>query len=154
MQAILLNRSSSLQTALVWLLTLAALALLGLILAQWTWVWLAPRTEPRAQPSAGTGGQAAVARALFGSAPAGGGVAAPAGIPIKLLGVVAASAGHAGFALLQLDAKQLVVREGDDVAPGIRLAQVAGDHVVLERSGVRETLIWPQNQTPMQVPAL
>jgi general secretion pathway protein C len=35
------------------------------------------------------------------------------------------------------------VREGDDVVPGIRLAEVHADHVILEHNGTRETLVWP-----------
>jgi len=35
------------------------------------------------------------------------------------------------------------VREGEDLAPGIRLAEVGTDHVILERGGARETLAWP-----------
>lgn len=38
--------------------------------------------------------------------------------------------------------KILSVQEGEDVAPGIRLAEVAADHVILERAGIRETLAW------------
>jgi general secretion pathway protein C len=30
------------------------------------------------------------------------------------------------------------------VAPGLRLAEVHVDHVVLERNGVREALAWPE----------
>ncbi len=71
--------------------------------------------------------------------------AAPTGIAIKLLGVVAAPAQRRGYAVVQLDDKQiLAVREGEDVVPGIRLAEVRADHVVLGRNGTRETLAWPE----------
>ena len=130
------------------LVTFAALALLGLVLAYWTWAWLAPRPEPRAQ-SAVTGGRAEVAYGLFGNSQRdnGGGRegAATTGVAVGLLGIVAASGSQPSYAVLRLDAKQTVaVREGGEIEPGIRLAEVHADHVVLERSGVRETLAWPK----------
>ncbi|MCX7143479.1 MAG: ABC transporter substrate-binding protein, partial [Proteobacteria bacterium] len=57
MQANPLGRSSLAQTAVVSLLTLAAVAACGLALAYWTWTWFAPRPEPRAEVvAAETGG--------------------------------------------------------------------------------------------------
>jgi general secretion pathway protein C len=45
---------------------------------------------------------------------------------------------------MQFEGKQIVaVREGEDAAPGVRLAEVHPDHVILERGGVREALAWP-----------
>lgn len=145
MQTISLERSRVAQTALVSLLTLAALALLGVVLAYWTWVWLAPRAEPRAPslvpPTAGVG----AALGLFGSAPTGSAVAMPTGIAVRLLGIVAATQGGRGVAAVQLQGKDIVAaREGEDVAPGIRLVEVAPHHVVLERGGIRETLPLPE----------
>jgi general secretion pathway protein C len=149
MLAISLDRSSLAQTAVVPLVTFAALALLGLVLAYWSWALLAPRPEPRAQAVAQTGGRAQAAHGLFGSAQPGRSGPAPTGIAIRLLGVVAATGGRPGYAVMKLDAgKTLAVREGADVAPGVRLAEVDADHVVLERSGVRETLAWPNRKTP------
>ena len=147
-----LERSNLAHTAVVSLATAAALALLGLVLAYWTWAWLAPRPEPRAQ-SAVTGGRAEVAYGLFGSARRDNSGdregAATAGIAVGLLGIVAASGRESGYAVLRLDAKQTVaVREGGEIEPGVRLAEVHTDHVVLERSGVRETLAWPKSGKP------
>ena len=46
---------------------------------------------------------------------------------------------------MRLDAQRtVVVREGGDIEPGVRLVEVHADHVVLERSGQRETLAWPE----------
>ena len=57
------------------------------------------------------------------------------------------SAAGTGFAVIQVEAnKTLAVREGGDVAPGIRLAQVDKGQVVLERNGVRETLTLPEKK--------
>ena len=140
-----LERSSLAQTAVVSLITLAALVLLGWVLAYWTWAWLAPRPEPRAQPATALGAGAGSAQGLFGNLQRGQNIAAPTGIAIKLLGVVAATRGRRGYAVVQLEAREiLAVREGEDVAPGIRLAEVHPDHVILERNGVRESLAWPQ----------
>jgi general secretion pathway protein C len=145
MQELPLARQSLAQTAVTSLLTLAAVALLGLVLAYWTWAWFAPRAEARVETAADEGGSVASASTLFGRVERSQNAAAPTGIAIKLLGVVAASGGRRGYAVVQLDAKQiLAVHEGEDVAPGIRLAEVHTDHVILERGGIRETLAWPE----------
>ena len=66
---------------------------------------------------------------------------------IRLMGVVAASGERPGHAVLRLDAKKTVaVLQGEDVEPGLRLAEVHVDHVVLERNGARETLAWPEKK--------
>lgn len=156
MQAISPERSSLAQTAVVSLVTFAALALLGMVLAYWTWAWLAPLPEPRDQSAAQAGGRAVgptpAAYGLFGSARRDNGgdrnSAAPTGIAVRLLGVVAATPGHYGYAVVQLEAREiLAVRKGEDVAPGIRLAEVHPDHVILVRNGARESLAWPQRNT-------
>ena len=154
MQTISLERSRPVQTALVSLLTLAALALLGVVLAYWTWVWLAPGAEPRAPsvvpPTAGVG----AALGLFGSAPTGSAVVTPTGMAIRLLGIVAATQGGRGVAAVQLEGKGIIAaREGEDIAPGIRLAEVAPHHIVLERGGIRETLPLPK-PAPLPPPAV
>jgi len=150
MQALPLGRSSLAQTAVVTLLTLGAVAVFGLVLAYWTWIWFAPRVEPRGEPVAVATGSLASAGIVFGRLERNRNTAAPTGIAIKLLGVVAASGGRRGYAIVQLEAKQiLAVHEGEDVTPGLRLAEVHPDHVILERGGVRETLTWPpQKRTP------
>jgi len=147
MQVLAFGRSGLAQTVLVSLLTFVAVALLGTVLAYWTWAWFAPRAEPRVEASAAQSGSVASAGAIFGNVPRNQAAAAPTGIAIKLLGVVAASGGRRGYAVVQLEAKQiLAVHEGEDVAPGIRLAEVHADHVMLERNGVRETLAWPEKR--------
>lgn len=157
MRDISLDRSGLAQTAVVSLATLAALVLLGVVLAYWTWVWFAPRPEPRAQPLADPVGRVASANLLFGAVQRNQNIAAPTGIAIKLLGVVAASGRRRGYAVVQLEARQiLAVHEGEDIAPGIRLAEVHADHVILERNGTRETLTWPEKKTvvPPLVPEI
>lgn len=147
MREFLLGRSSLAQAAVLSFLTLAAVLLLGLVLAYWTWMWLAPRAEPRLDAPTAPSGSVAAASAIFGVVPRGENAAAPTGIAIRLLGVAAASRGRLGYAVVQLEAKQiLAVNEGDDIAPGIQLAEVHPDHVILVRRGVRETLAWPQRR--------
>ena len=145
MQALSFGRSSLAQTALISVLTLAALAVLGAVLAYWTWAWFAPRAEPRVEAAAQSGDVAAAAT-IFGTVPRKQ-AAAPTGIAIKLFGVVAASAGRRGYAVLQLEAKDIrAVHEGEDISPGVRLAEVLADHVILERNGVGETLALPERK--------
>ncbi|MDP2241623.1 MAG: type II secretion system protein N [Burkholderiales bacterium] len=155
MPDISLDRSGLAQTTVVSFVTLAALALLGVVMAYWTWVWLAPRPEPRAQPLADPVGSVASANTLFGSVQTAQNIAAPTGIAIRLLGVVAASGSRRGYAVVQLKARQILsVHEGEDIAPGIRLAEVHADHVILERNGTRETLTWPEKKASVAPPGL
>lgn len=99
------------------------------------------------------GGDAASASGLFGNLNQDRNSAAPTGIAIRLLGIVAATAGRRGYAVMRLEPREMVaVREGDDVAPGIRLAEVGTDHVILERSGTRETLAWPEKDVSAASP--
>lgn len=144
MRGLALNRLPLEQTAPP-LLTLCSIALLGVVLAYWTWVWFAPAAEPRARPAAAKSGGMGPASAMFGVAPRKQETAAPTGIAIRLIGVVAASAGRSGYAVMQLDAKRiLAVPEGAEVDLGVRLAEVHPDHVILDRGGARETLAWPK----------
>jgi general secretion pathway protein C len=123
----------------------AALALLGVVLAYWTWVWLAPAAAARAPAAPDTASSASSAGGLFGSAKQG--PAAAAAGSIRLVGVVAASGERRGYAVLRLDAKKTVaVLQGEDIEPGLRLAEIHVDHIVLERGGVRETLAWPEKK--------
>lgn len=154
MQAIPLGRNSLAQTAVVSLLTLAALVMLGAVLAYWTWAWFAPRPEPRAEVVPAETGSIAAASLVFGKVERNRDVAAPTSIAIKLLGVVAASRGRRGYAVVQLEGKQiLAVHEGDDVAAGVRLAEVHPDHAILERGGAREMLAWPTKPGGAVTPA-
>lgn len=151
MPAMSLERSNSAQSTLVWVLTVAALAVLALVLARWTWALLAPSGEAAAPSRAVAEGRGEVARTLFGTAPIASQTAAPTASAIKLLGVVAAAGGHAGYALLQLEGKPtMAVREGEDVVDGVHLQEVTSDRVVLERNGIAETLALPVNRAPMQ----
>ena len=124
-----------------------ALALLGVVLAYWGWALFAPPPAPRAPAAVEIAGRTSSAGGLFGSVKQGLGAAASSGA-IRLVGVVAASGLRRGHAVLRLDAKKTVsVLQGEDVEPGLRLAEVHVDHIVLERNGARETLAWPEKKT-------
>ena len=147
MQVSPFGRPNFAQTALVSTLTLIAVAVLGAVLAYWTWVWFAPRPEPRVEAAAALTGSVASAGTLFGSVPRNQAAAASTGIAVKLLGVVAAAGGRRGYAVVQVEGKQiLALHEGEDLSPGVRLAEVLADHVLLERNGVRETLALPERK--------
>jgi general secretion pathway protein C len=119
----------------------AALALLGVVLAYWTWVWLAPAAAARAPAAPESAASSVSSAGLFGSASAG----AAASGSIRLIGVVAAWGDRRGHAVLRLDGKTTVaVLQGADIEPGVRLAEVHVDHIVIERSGAREVLAWPE----------
>jgi general secretion pathway protein C len=125
----------------------AATVLLGVVVAHWSWIWFAPNPEPRAHAMAESSGSG-LAGSLFGDARQGGRTAATTGGTIRLLGIVAAMGGGRGYAVVQIDPKQiLAVSEGDEIAPGLRLAEVGVDRIVLDRGGVRETLAWPVKGT-------
>lgn len=104
------------------------------MLAHWTWVLFAPSSGsilPVSQPVSDLQtGQ------LFGIAP----VSAVAGVMpnVRLVGVFA---GKPGFAVLELDGRrQLGVATGREILAGVKLIEVAMDHVVIERGGVRQLI--------------
>lgn len=140
------KRATFAQSAAVAVITLTALVALCAVLAYWTWVWFAPRTVTRVQPPPEMQTRVETAYTMFGGQRNKGGPA-PTALAIRLLGVVASSGSTTGYAVVQVDAnKILAVKEGNDVAPGIRLAQVEKGQVVLERNGVRETLALPEKK--------
>ena len=127
---------------------LVALGLLGLVLAYWTWTWFGPRPEPRLETDAPARNLAS-AYALFGAAQHNPVTPATIGLAVDLVGVIAAEGNGQGYALVRLDKKKtLVVRSGEDLSPGIRLAEVFPGHVVLQRNGTSETVLLPQQHPP------
>ena len=139
------GRSDAVQNWTVRLVSLAALTLLGFVLAYWTWQWLAPAPQPRAAQGSGISAKTSDADTLFGSASAHAGTTAQSSSSVKLLGVAAASGDRHGHAVLQAEGKKvLAVREGGEVLPGVTLAEVWPDHVVLDRRGIREKLALPR----------
>ena len=127
--------------------TFLALALLCWVLAKWTWVVLAPAAPVLPPPTpAPIDLQAAlddILRAKLFSEPAS---AEPAPATssrrdVQLAGVFATAPQGRGWAVLQLEGKnQQVAASGAEIAPGVVLDQVFGDHVVVNRQGNRERL--------------
>ena len=147
MQVISLNRPQIAQTALVFVVTFAALACLGWVLAYWTWQWFSPQTGLRLAVVSQAASRVDSAASLFGKPPQQ--IAAPASA-ISVLGVIAASGGGSGYAILGFAQQSpRPVRERDEIAPGIRLAEVHPDKVIIERNGLFETLALPTKKTPL-----
>lgn len=109
-----------------------AVLVIGAMLAKWTWVLFAPRSE--SVLSAELAGTNVRAEHLFGIA-ASSGVQAQSLMPdVKLVGIFAPD-----FAVLEFDGKrQAGLAVGQDVIAGSKLVEVASDHVVIERGGVRQ----------------
>ena len=140
-------RTDAAQTALVYLTSFIALALLAAILAYWTRTLFIAPPKPAGEPETAVTGNAAPAGELFGFAQPLAPLAAAAGPDISLSGVAAASGGGRGYAIVQLDGKEiLAVPEGGNIASDVRLAEVHPDHVVVERNGAREILVWPEKR--------
>lgn len=111
--------------------------ILGVLLAKWIWILFAPQAIfTSAVPE-----RAAVVETgqLFGVPVSNDTVNQGVALPnLQLLGVFTASGGKPGFAVLKLEARQLGVAEGEEVAPGTRLVAVHADHVILERAGIQQ----------------
>lgn len=138
-------RQSVAESLLSGLPMLAAVMLLASVLAYWTWVVVAPR--PRAPAPAIPEQRAPLEHAygLFGTPRSGADAPAATGVAVKLLGVAAAQGGRHGYAVVLYEGNHiLAVPQGEEIAPGVRVAEVHPDRVILERSGTRETLQFPQ----------
>jgi len=111
---------------------------IGAMLAHWAWVLFAPRSA--AVLPAMQAASEFQAEHLFGIVPAS---AASSAMPnVRLVGVFA---GKPGFAVLELDGKrQMGLATGAEIVAGSRLVEVAIDHVVVERSGVRQQIDMPK----------
>jgi general secretion pathway protein C len=135
------------QSAAVTATTLVSLVLLCAVLAYWTWAWLAPRPAPVAASSESLPRPDAAYNLFGGTRRSRLPAASTSGPSIRLLGVAAAAAGKRGHAILQLDGgRTLVTREGNEIAPGLRLLEVQSGQITLERNGLRETLVLPEKK--------
>jgi general secretion pathway protein C len=151
MRHIQTDGSNVVQTTLVYTINLAALLLLVGTLAYWGSVWLATdhtsdtqQETPRDRPVSDTGHLKLTAGNLFGIAQLEQHVPVASSIEVKLLGVIAASGSQKGYAVLKVDEKQiLAITEGQAIVSGVVLAEVHSNHVLLERSGLHETLALP-----------
>lgn len=120
------------------LATLGAGTALALVLALWGWRLFGPSSPPLAPVDAPERWAPAIASApIFGRAGAPVAAATPAALAgdSRLLGVFAESDG-AGYALFRFpDRGPLLVRSGQDVAPGVHLEAVHRDGVRLRDHG-------------------
>ena len=142
---------------------LALVALLAVQSARLAWAVVEPIGPVGAAPASGLPAQHTGAadfamldrfdpffRTAAGAAPA---TAAPAVGGLKLFGV---RSGRGGSAIIAgPDGRQAAFRIGEDVAPGVTLAGVAADHVVLVASGRRTSLFFaaPGSAGPIATPA-
>lgn len=111
-------------------------ALLGVVAARWTWLLFAPAgaaMPPVAWEPSDDGER------LFGTAPESAAAITLTAGDIKLVGVFANST--KGFAVMQIDDRQVGVALGHEVRPGVRLVETHSDYVVLDQGGVRERVI-------------
>lgn len=104
------------------------------MLARWVWVFAAPVEV--AMPATTSWKKSDAAAELFGHAVEVEANAVAAASNYKLIGVFAHPT--AGFAVLQVDGKQVGAGLGGEVSPGMRLVETAAGYVLLERGGVRQ----------------
>lgn len=143
------ERSGAAQRAVAAVPMVIALAFLGWVLAYWTWAWFAPRPEASLPLIPDTAVRPDLARRMFGSSGEARAVAAATGMAIKLQGIVAASPEQRGYAVFRIEPNEiLAVEEGNEIVPGVRLAEIRSNQVTLVRDGLRETLTWPEKPSP------
>lgn len=111
--------------------------LVGLMLAHWTWVVIAPQRIAVFPEKNWAGGEQTTAQ-LFGVAAAPGVGAASAAAEMPSLRLVGVFTGEHGFAVLSLNGqRQLGVALGGEVSPGLRLVEIAPKFVFIEGKGRR-----------------
>ena len=109
-------------------------------LAYWTWVFVSPpRVAASAPPPAGVD-LAAIAR-MFGAAPPAGSTGSASTSGLRLKGVVAPTPGVAASAIFSTGSgRDIAVYLGREVQPGVKLAEVHPDHVLVSRGGANERI--------------
>ncbi|ADE10740.1 hypothetical protein [Sideroxydans lithotrophicus] len=103
-----------------------------LLLAKHAWVLFAPAEH--AVPASAIASRSDHAEQLFGTVNTSTSSASLNGI--RPVGIFAA--GENGFAVMQTESGQVGVAVGNQVVPGIRLAETHADYVILERNGARQ----------------
>ena len=123
---------------------LGGAVVLGLVLvlayqlAYWTWVFVSPPRLAASAPPRAEVDLAAIAR-MFGAAPPAGAAASSSGLRLK--GVVAPTPGVAASAIFSTGSgRDIAVYLGREVQPGVKLAQVHPDHVMVSRGGAEERI--------------
>lgn len=108
----------------------AGAALLGIVLARWFWLLLSPAGA--ALPTA-SGNNPGEASQLFGLTNTNDAQALSPVSNIQLIGVFARQTN--GFAIMLVDGKQVGVAQGEEVRPGLRLAETHSNYVLLDQGG-------------------
>lgn len=121
------------------LVLLALVLVLAFQLAYWTWVFVSPPRSAVTVTEQADVDLAAVAR-MFGAAPpAGAGPVSSSGLRLK--GVIAPTPGVAASAIFSAGTgKDIAVYLDREVQPGVKLAEVHPDHVIVARAGVQERI--------------
>ena len=127
------------RSAAVTLSLVALVLLLAYQLAYWTWVLVAPprvAALPEERPQVDL---AAIAR-MFGAAPPAS-AQGDSSSGLRLKGVVAPTPGTEASAIFSTGAgRDVSVFVGREIRPGLKLAEVHPDHVVVSRAGVSERI--------------
>lgn len=101
----------------------------------------APTTAPATAPGSIAGWH------LFGQTPPRPGSAGAAStLDLILRGTLAGQRPDDGYAVIADAGGERTFRVGEEVQPGVRLAEVRPDRVVLDRGGTRETLVLPRDR--------
>ena len=125
------------------------MSLFAAVAASWIWTWIAPRPEARAPSPTEVSARPGHALRLFGDPQRSQPAATATATSIRLFGVAASSEGRRGHAIVQVEGGAiLVIREGAELAPGIRLAAVHADRIEIDRGGVRESMPLPTRGAP------
>ena len=120
-------------------MVLGLVLVLAYQLAYWTWVFVSPPGIPASAAPRADVDLAAIAR-MFGAAPPAGSAAASSS-GLRLKGVVAPTPGTAASAIFSTGSgRDIAVFVGREVQPGVKLAQVHPDHVLVTRAGVEERI--------------
>ncbi len=81
-----------------------------------------------------------MARLFGGAVPAGSAATARTSSGLRLKGVVAPTPANIGSAVFNAGGKDIAVKLGAELQPGVKLETVEPDHVVILRGGVRERI--------------
>ncbi len=143
-----------------WVATVAAVLVLGYVIALWGWRWFEPATSPASIPATPDRLASAIVTApLFGRAEAPAPASAAAAVPganlgdARLLGVFAGGDGK-GQALFRLpDRGPLLVRSGEDIAKDVTLLEVRPDGVRIRDHGETRDLRLRSGAATAQAPS-
>jgi general secretion pathway protein C len=123
---------------------LGALLVAGLVvglafqLAHWTWIFATPASPAPASAGSPAPVDLATAARLFGTTAS---QSTGSTSSLKLKGVVAPTPGVAASAIFSAGAgRDIAIFVGTEVQPGVKLAEVHPDHVIVARAGIDERL--------------